>query len=210
MNSLGLSMSKFRVGLDGFAVDEENGHIPCIGGPMTIPLVLSSPVATTRGKVITVVLGVGLAVALPQVLHLVGAASGVGPALGQALLPMFLPVVLAGLLAGRLAGVLTGAVSPVVAFALSGMPALPMLLAMSAQLAVLGLAAGFLASVRMPVFAKVLVALAASWVARLAVTALAASALGGVWDALVAGWPGMVVQLVAAPLALRVARHHAD
>lgn len=175
---------------------------------MPMPLVLSPPIATIRGKTIAVAAGITAAVALPQALHLLGAATGVGPALGQALLPMFLPVLLVGLLAGRVAGGLTGAVAPVAAFLLSGMPALSLLGPISAQLAALGLIAGLLASVRMPNMIKVLLALGGSWLARLAVVAASGVAALGVWDAIVAGWPGMAVQLLLAPFVLRLVKKY--
>ena len=48
------------------------------------------------------------AVALPQVLHLIGRYSGIGTALGEVFLPMHLPILLVGFLAGPYAGMAAG------------------------------------------------------------------------------------------------------
>ena len=52
---------------------------------------------TVKGKVLLTVGAIAGAVALPQVVHLIGAAAGVGTALGELLLPMHFFVLLAGL-----------------------------------------------------------------------------------------------------------------
>ena len=67
------------------------------------------------------------AVALPQLVHLLGGSMGVGTALGEMLLPMHLPIILAGLLIGPYAAGIAGLLSPLVSFALTGMPMAAML-----------------------------------------------------------------------------------
>ena len=56
------------------------------------------------------------AVALPQIIHVAGAALGVGSGLGEMLLPMHLPVLLVGFLAGPWAGLVSGFLAPLVSF----------------------------------------------------------------------------------------------
>ena len=67
------------------------------------------------------------AVALPQIIHVIGAVSGMGTSLGEALLPMHLPIILAGLLGGSYVAGIAGLLSPLLSFALTGMPTSAML-----------------------------------------------------------------------------------
>ncbi|MDR1432537.1 MAG: hypothetical protein LBI99_10530 [Propionibacteriaceae bacterium] len=167
---------------------------------MSTVFTISTPVTSIRGKTAATVIAVAAAVALPQALHALGAATGIGPALGQSLLPMFWPVLLVGLLAGPLAGAAAGLISPLLAFALSGMPALPMLTPISVQLVVMAAVAGLLARTRAHVALNCLAAVILGWLARLAVVAVLGGPVISVWDAALAGWPGLLVLLVAAPL----------
>ena len=68
-----------------------------------------------------------VAVALPQLFHVIGAVSGQGTMLGVAFLPMHLPIIFVGLIAGPAVGAIAGAAAPLVSFLLSGMPMLAML-----------------------------------------------------------------------------------
>lgn len=79
---------------------------------------------------------ISAAVALPAVCHLTGAPVTV-------LLPMHWPVIAAGLFCGWRAGLLAGAASPLISFALSGMPAAGYLPFMTLELAAYGFTAGF-------------------------------------------------------------------
>lgn len=92
----------------------------------------------------------GASAVLLQVL-LVGVAAFVMPAAAHAagvpvrvFLPMHWPVILAGLVYGWRSGLLVGAAAPLVSFAVSGMPPVFILPAMTAELAMYGLAAGLL------------------------------------------------------------------
>lgn len=163
--------------------------------------------ATIRSRLVATVLAVSAAVVLPQFLHILGAAAGVGPGPAQALLPMHFPVLLVGLLAGPAVGMVTGLLGPLLAFALSGMPAAAMLPFMMMELATYGLVAGLLARHRMPVVWKVLVVQVAGRLARLVAIAVAQFGFGvqdvslvAVWDAVVTGWPGIALQLCLIPL----------
>lgn len=96
------------------------------------------------------------AVALPQLVHLLGGSMGVGTALGEMLLPMHLPIILAGLLIGPYAAGIAGLLSPLVSFALTGMPMAAMLPFMMIELAVYGICAGILKDAKMSDIPKVL------------------------------------------------------
>ena len=56
----------------------------------------------------TALAAAGMAVALPQLVHALGAFAGLGTGLGELLLPMHLPVMLAGMLWGPVAGLACG------------------------------------------------------------------------------------------------------
>ncbi len=80
-----------------------------------------------KKQTVAALLAVVAAVALPQLFHVMGYLSGLGTALGEIFLPMHLPILFIGLLAGPYAGAIAGACSPLVSFALTGMPGSAML-----------------------------------------------------------------------------------
>ena len=156
-------------------------------------------------------MAVAAAVALPQLVHLIGRISGTGTSLGVALLPMHLPILFVGLLAGPVAGGLAGALAPLASFALSGMPVLGNLPLMVAEVAIYGLVAGLLREVKLPSIAKLLVAQLAGRVVYVLAVVLAVYAAGrsdlGVITALQsfkAGLFGLVLQWTLLPLLMCV------
>ncbi|EEG31587.1 hypothetical protein CLOSTMETH_00802 [[Clostridium] methylpentosum DSM 5476] len=162
-----------------------------------------------RNKSITMLLAVAVSVLLPQLFHAVGAVSGLGAALGSTFLPMHLPVLLAGLIAGPVVGVAAGAASPLLSFALSGMPAAAMLPFMMIELAGYGLAAGLLSKVNLPVFVKVVIAQLAGRLVRAAALLFAIYAVGNTgisvaqtWNIVLTGLPGILLQWALIPLLL--------
>lgn len=148
---------------------------------------------------------VAAAVALPQLVHLVGGALGLGASLGSVWLPMHLPVLLLGFLAGPVAGVAAGVLAPLASFAVTGMPAAAILPAMVVELACYGLAAGLVRGSRLPLVAQVLLVQLSG---RLAVVVLGLMPLAGEVTATVTGLPGILLQLVAIPLVLAAVRRH--
>ena len=162
--------------------------------------------ATWKSKTFAGLLALAGALALPQLVHWLGAVSGMGSALGETLLPMHLAVILAGLFAGPLVGLAAGAIGPAVSFLLSGMPAAAVLPFMTVELAGYGLAAGLLASVRMPAFFKLLIAQVAGRALRSAAVLIAFYGFGGglpvasIWTSIVTGLPGIVLQWALVPL----------
>ncbi len=162
-----------------------------------------------RNKSITVLLAVAVSVLLPQLFHAVGAVSGLGAVLGSTFLPMHLPVLLAGLVAGPVVGAVAGAASPLLSFALSGMPAAAMLPFMMIELTGYGLAAGLLSKVNLPVFVKVVIAQFAGRLVRAAALLFAIYAVGNTgislaqtWNIVLTGLPGILLQWALIPLLL--------
>lgn len=149
------------------------------------------------------------AVALPQFLHVLGAVTGQGNALGEIILPMHLPIILAGILAGPYAGAIAGFLSPLISFALSGMPGQAMLPFMMLELCIYGLCAGMLRNIKMPSLGKVVLVQLVGRVGKALAILFAFYALGNhvipvasVWMGVKTGLPGMVLQWVLIPLLL--------
>lgn len=147
------------------------------------------------------------AVALPQLLHVMGAVSGLGTALGEAFLPMHLPIILVGLLAGPYAGAISGLIAPLVSFSLTGMPTSAMLPFMMIELCVYGLSSGLLRNAKMPTIAKVLISQVAGRGIRAIAILLAVYAFGStaipvavIWNSIVAGIFGLALQWAFIPL----------
>ena len=118
----------------------------------------AKPKLSVKTQTLATIVAIVAAVVLPQLFHLMGAVSGLGTALGETFLPMHLPIILAGLLAGPYVGAIAGVLSPLISFALTGMPTVAMLLFMMIELCVYGLSAGLLRTVNLPTIVKVLIA----------------------------------------------------
>lgn len=148
------------------------------------------------------------AVALPQIIHVIGAVSGMGTSLGETLLPMHLPIILAGLLGGSYVAGIAGLLSPLLSFALTGMPTSAMLPFMMIELCAYGICAGLLKDTKIPTVSKVLITQIAGRAVRgisLAIgfyafnTAIAPSII---FTSITAGLFGIILQLVIIPLAV--------
>lgn len=168
---------------------------------------LDKPHLSVKAQTLWTIGAVVGAVALPQLFHLMGAVSGLGTKLGEVFLPMHLPIILAGLLAGPYAGAIAGFLSPLVSFALSGMPSAAMLPFMMIELCVYGLASGLLRNVKLPVIGKVLIAQISGRLVRAAALLFAVYALGNdsvklsvIWTSIASGIFGLALQWVLIPL----------
>lgn len=160
-----------------------------------------------RKKTAATVLAVIAAVVLPQVFHSVGIVSGTGPALGQSFLPMHLPILIAALIAGPVVGIIAGLFSPLISFALTGMPASAMLPFMMVELLVYGFAAGALKDVKLPVILKVIIAQffgrgvrAAAILASFYIFNIQAVSSSVILSSIVKGLPGLILQWSIIPL----------
>ena len=171
---------------------------------MTVAVKKTSIKAQAIGTVIALI----SAVALPQIVHVIGAVSGMGTSLGEALLPMHLPIILAGLLGGSYVAGIAGLLSPLLSFALTGMPTSAMLPFMMIELCAYGICAGLLKDVKIPTIAKVLIAQIAGRAVRgIAIvigfyalnTAIAPTAI---FTSILTGLFGILLQLIIIPLAV--------
>ncbi len=144
-----------------------------------------------------------LGVALPMVFHLVG--------LGRVFLPMHLPVLVCGLLVSPVVALAVGIVTPLASSALTGMPPIvPTGLIMTLELGALALIASMARRwLRLPVMLSVIAAMAAARIVT-GLEMLALAPLMGLKQSPIAylaataisSWPGLVLQLVVAPLAV--------
>ncbi len=166
---------------------------------------------SVKMQTVAAIVAIVSAVALPQLVHLIGKATGMGTAFGELLLPMHLPILLVGLLAGPFAGAIAGLLGPVCSFALSGMPGAAVLPFMMIELCSYGLFAGLLRKSNVPTILKVFVAQVAGRVCRAIALAVAFYVLGtteiavvSVWTGTVNGVTGIAVQLILLPLIVRI------
>lgn len=148
------------------------------------------------------------AVALPQLVHVIGAASGMGTSLGEIFLSMHLPIILMGFLVGPYAAGIAGLLSPLVSFALTGMPSSVMLPFMMIELCVYGICAGLLRNVKIPVIARVLIAQIVGRIVRAGAIAVSFYAFDTtvnptvVLTSITVGLFGIIIQLIIIPLAV--------
>lgn len=162
---------------------------------------------SVKKQVLATIGAIAAAVVLPQLFHVVGMVSNMGTALGETFLPMHLPILLVGLLAGPYAGAIAGLLSPLVSFGLTGMPGSAMLPFMMIELCMYGLIAGLLRKTKMPTIAKVLLAQVGGRAIR-AIAILASVYLLGnaaihtavIWNSIIAGIPGLILQWTLLPL----------
>lgn len=164
---------------------------------------------TRKSRILAGFTATAAAVALPQLFHWLGLISGAGALPGQMLLPMHLPVILTGLLAGPLVGVVVGLASPLISYAVSGMPALGLLPFMAVELAGYGLFAGLLMRTRLPAPVKLLAVQVLGRALRAAAVLIAvygfnsaAVPVSSIWTTLAAGLAGIILQWAVVPLAV--------
>ena len=157
-------------------------------------------IANRVSKVALGAIFVAMGVALPQIFHYFG------PELGRIFLPMHLPAFLAGFILGPFYGAAVGAVTPLLSFAVTGMPPFfPTLPSMLVELAAYGLFSGiFYRKLRLPLAAAMAAAMLSGRAAMLLCLFFMAfvlnapvSPLESVASSFVAGMPGMAGQIAA-------------
>ena len=160
-----------------------------------------------KKQTVAALLAVVAAVALPQLFHVMGYLSGLGTTLGEIFLPMHLPILFIGLLAGPYAGAIAGACSPLVSFALTGMPGSAMLPFMMLELCTYGVCSGLLRTAKMPCIGKVLIAQVSGRAVRAVALLLAVFVfhttklpISIIWNSIVVGIFGLVLQWTFIPL----------
>lgn len=161
---------------------------------------------TVKTKTLATIGAIIAAVALPQLLHIIGLVSNMGTALGETFLPMHIAILAAGLLGGGTVGFVSGALAPLISFALTGMPTVYMLPFMMIELAFYGLICGLLANKNMPTLAKLLIAQIGGRAVRAVFIVAAFFLLGSkiapsvIWTSIAAGLPGLILQWTLIPL----------
>lgn len=131
-----------------------------------------------------------------------------GTSLGEIFLPMHLPIILMGFFVGPYAAGIAGLLSPLVSFALTGMPSNGMLPFMMIELCVYGICAGLLKDVKFLTIAKVLIAQIAGRLVRAGAIAVGFYVFDSavnptvVLTSITAGLFGIILQLVIIPLAV--------
>ncbi|MBW2559338.1 MAG: ECF transporter S component [Deltaproteobacteria bacterium] len=167
-----------------------------------------------RRLYVYVSLFVAFDVAVPWLCHIIH------PLAGPTLLPLFFFVLLAGMFFGWRAGLLVGVLTPLISYALSGMPLPQILPRIIAEAAVYGLVSGLLRGhFRFGVITSLVGALIAGRLAAFALMALIldlSHSANLAWQATKMGWPGLVFQLLLIPLIVVVLErlwskhHHAE
>lgn len=163
-------------------------------------------VATSSTKVRFVshtALYLALAVLLPIPFH----ALGIG---GRVLLPMHIPVLLAGFLAGPLSGLLVGLLAPGLSNLLTGLPPTYAVPLMSTELPIYGLVAGiayqrlrlniYLALLIAMLFGRIMFGLSLFLLGLFIDLPYTVAMFFSAGGAIVAGLPGITVQLVLIPI----------
>lgn len=152
-------------------------------------------------KLVYAALLLAAGVLLPQIFHLLG-----GSVAGATFLPMHIPVLIGGLLLGPFYGSVIGVFSPVLSFLTTAMPTAERLPFMIIELAIYGLASGFLAvKIKQiyPVLISAMLAGRAAYAGSLMIAFylfdMGNAAPIAAWTAVVKGVPGIILQLVIVP-----------
>jgi len=145
---------------------------------------------------------IALGLLLPQVFHVFGQGAG------MIFLPIHIPILLAGAILGKFYGAAVGLIVPILSFALTNMPPIPMLWFMIFELVGYGFAMGLLAKrcniyialVISMLFGRIVYGIAlGAGVILFGMDALFMSRAGFV-GSVVRGMPGMVIQLAIIPI----------
>ena len=160
---------------------------------------------------------VSLSTATPWVFHQFHLA-------GPIFLPMHFFVLMAGLLFGWRAGLIVGLSTPIISFAVSGMPAVVLLPQIIAEVSVYGLVAGILRekfnlqAIWSLIGAMIggrltlLLVLSTTYLMKGAtfsplsvytVAAGEANPLASLWSTITLSWPGIIIQLISIPLIIK-------
>lgn len=145
---------------------------------------------------------VALSVGVPYAVHLIG-----GPIAGRIFLPMHFFVLCAGLLLGWRSGLIAGLLSPIISFALTGMPPANVLLPLTLEITAYGLVSGLL---RRRFHRNIWLSLVGALLAGRIVVMIAVSMMGVsppfsyLASTLIAGLPGIAIQIALLPLVVKL------
>jgi len=142
---------------------------------------------------------IALSIAMPLLAHQFNLA-------GQIYLPMHIFIFIAALLFGWRTGLLVGLISPILSHYFSGMPLLAMLPQITVELALYGLIAGVLREkFKLNLYLSLVLAMIGGRIGLLLAVAMLHSSpvpYLAVKSVVVMGWPGMLLQLAAIPVAV--------
>lgn len=160
-------------------------------------------------KLLISVFAVITAIALPQICHYIGVLTGTDSNLGAMLLPMHIPVLLAGFYGGAVVGATVGIISPLISFAVSGMPSAVLLPFMIIELIVYGLVAGVLSKKNINAVLKTAIVMVSGRIARALAVVISIYAFGNeklavtaAYMFIVEGVIGSLIQLVLIPFVI--------
>ena len=132
---------------------------------------------------------------------------------GSIFSPMHLPVLLAGFIVGPFLGFLVGLLAPLLSFLINGMPQIPMLFIMMAELSVYGLLTGFfykyLRVTILPslVFSMIIGRLVGGVFSYLLAALFGFEKFGFITflqGAIITAWPAIVIQIILVPILVKV------
>jgi hypothetical protein len=143
-----------------------------------------------------------LAVLTPWITHEIG-----GIATGKMFLPMHIFILVAGLLLGWKQGLAVGILTPLISYSLSGMPLLMLLPFITIEVAAYGLFAGiFREKLKLNIWFSLLGAMIIGRVILFSSILLLPTklqAMSYISGAVIAGWIGIVIQLIAVPVIVK-------
>lgn len=156
-----------------------------------------------------IALYLALAVLLPVGFHAFGL-------LGRVFLPMHIPVLLAGFLVGPFAGLIVGVLAPGISFLMTGMPPTYAVPLMTMELAIYGLIAGiaykrlklniYVALLAAVILGRLMFGLGLLVLGMFMQLPYSAAVFFSTSGAIVAGLPGIIVQIVLIPIIVAALR----
>lgn len=169
---------------------------------------LASPIIKTKSAAAVnfTVIFVALSVALPWFAHQFKLA-------GPTYLPMHIFVLFAGLLLGWRTGLIVGLFTPLMSYAVSGMPVMAVLPQITVEVALYGLAAGLVREkLGLNLYWSLIIALVVGRLGAIAGILLfnhaVPNALTSVVQSTKMGWPGILIQIALIPLCVYAAKRY--
>ncbi len=158
----------------------------------------------TTKKITYAGLLIAIGVLLPQIFHIFGQQAG------KVFLPIHICVFLGGLTLGPLFGLALGIITPWLSSLLTGMPPMPQAVFMVFELSAYGVCAGLFRK-KCNVYISLILAQVCGRAAYGLILFAAGQLLSvnvpavyGIWTAFIAGLPGIVIQIILIPLAVKL------
>lgn len=158
---------------------------------------------TKINKLVSAAVMIAAGVLLPQIFHFLGGAQA-----GMVFLPMHIPVLICGLMLGSLYGSAAGLLIPVLSFLITGgsMPSAERLPFVIIELVLYGIASGFFAAIFKNIYPALILSMVSGRLVYAGLLSIAFyvfhmknAAPASVWDSLVKGIVGVIIQLIIIP-----------